>query len=260
MARVAAFLTVNIVASSASAMPVPGSASRWTPSAATREEKASVDAATKKWIDIVTSPGDSSQSVLNLYADDAVFLGSVSEDVRVGPLDIKNYFDYFADIPGLRVKPGSFKSVVQIFGDFAISSGYYEFQYPKDNGKLNTVPARFTFAYRRRGDTWEIVNHHSSKTPEQPEVLKPVAASVPNALRIVVAILKNIVEHPYEAKFRAINLAGIAGKELTSSPDAMSLLHNCGFVEEGTTLVFPASAPIPALSTALQTLQTAVSA
>jgi len=126
--------------------------------------KASVDATTAHWMDVVTAPGDTSDEVSGLYAADAVFWGSVSEGVRVGREAIQDYFDYFANIPGLRVKPGSFQSHVQIMGDFAISSGYYTFQFPNDRGGMNTIPARFTFYYRRTAEGgWEIVNHHSSQ-------------------------------------------------------------------------------------------------
>ena len=46
--------------------------------------KASVDATTAHWMDVVTAPGDTSDEVSGLYAADAVFWGSVSEGVRVG--------------------------------------------------------------------------------------------------------------------------------------------------------------------------------
>jgi len=175
-------------------------------------------------------------------------------------VDIKNYYEYFADIPGLRVRPGSFRSVVQVFGDIAMSSGHYEYQFPREDGKLNSIPVRFTFAYRRGGanGSWEIVNHHGSKLPAQPAAIKPVSSSVPNALRLAVEILKNIIEHPFEAKYRMVNLAGVAGTELVRSHDVMAFLKNCGFKEEGASLVFPATGSLPALVTALQTLQASV--
>ena len=118
-------------------------------------------------------------------ADNDMYTYGFSFDPWKGPIigsgkDIKNYFEYFANIPGLHVKPGSFKSVVQVFGkrrNIAISSGYYEFIKPDGRGGITSIPARFTFAYRKQkyGNKWEIVNHHSSIIPKQPPILQGVS-------------------------------------------------------------------------------------
>ena len=105
------------------------------PTLAKGNEKASLDEATIAWMNTVTTCGDTSEEVAELYSNDAVLWGTVSEDVRFTSKDIKNYFEYFANIPGLTVKPGSFNSVVQVFGkrrNIAISSGYYEFIKPDE--------------------------------------------------------------------------------------------------------------------------------
>lgn len=140
------------------------------------EEKASVDEATIAWMNTVTTYGDTSEQVTKLYSEDSVLWGTVSEDLRYTKKDIKSYFEYFANIPGLTVKPESFKSVVQIFGkrrNIAISSGYYEFLKPDGRGGITSIPARFTFAYRKKkySNQWEIINHHSSIIPKQPRIL-----------------------------------------------------------------------------------------
>ena len=131
----------------------------------------------------VTTYGDTSQQVSELYSDNAVLWGTVSKDLRYTCEDVKNYFEYFANIPGLTVKPGSFKSVVQVFGirrNIAISSGYYEFLKPDGNGGITSIPARFTFAYKKQkyGNKWEIINHHSSIIPKQPNILQGVFKQV----------------------------------------------------------------------------------
>ena len=146
-------------------------------------EKASIDEATIAWMNTVTTYGDTSEQVAELYSNDAVLWGTVSEDIRFTSKDIKNYFEYFANVPGLTVKPGSFKSVVQVFGkrrNIAISSGYYEFVKPDGRGGITSIPARFTFAYRKQkyGNKWEIINHHSSIIPKQPRVLQDVFKEV----------------------------------------------------------------------------------
>ena len=95
------------------------------------KEKKSINAATHEWMKTVCAEGDTSEATTLLYAPDAILWGSMSEDVRVERRDIKSYFEFFAAIPGLRVKSGSFRSVTQAFGDgMAQSTGYYTFQYP----------------------------------------------------------------------------------------------------------------------------------
>lgn len=155
------------------------------PTIARGVEKASIDEATIAWMNTVTTSGDTSSQVTALYSDDAVLWGTVSEDVRFTHKDIQNYFDYFANIPGLTVKNGSFKSVVQILGkrrNIAISSGYYEFIKPDKHGGVTSIPARFTFVYKKKkySNDWEIINHHSSVIPNQPGILEPVCNKIKN--------------------------------------------------------------------------------
>jgi len=150
------------------------------------DDAASVDAATKLWMKTVTSGGanNAPEEVCGLYASDAVLWGTVAEDVRSTPASIRSYFDYFANVPGLSVVDGSYHAVIQVMGvlgDTAVSSGYYTFSYPTDDG-MKIVPARFTFVYRRnpdllatKGTEWEIINHHSSALPNQPDALVSVS-------------------------------------------------------------------------------------
>ena len=63
-----------------------------------------------------------------------------------------------------RLKAETNESIVRIFGDTAVNSGLYTFRYEKD-GKVVNVPARFSFTYRKDGDKWKIVDHHSSVVP-----------------------------------------------------------------------------------------------
>jgi len=145
------------------------------------DDMASVDAATRLWMNTVTSgsAANAPEETSALYAPDAVLWGTVAEDVRSTPASIRSYFDYFANIPNLKVVEGSYHAVIQVMGvlgDTAVSSGYYTFCYPGPDGELKMVPARFTFVYRRnpdstKGTEWEIINHHSSALPKQPEAL-----------------------------------------------------------------------------------------
>ena len=54
----------------------------------------------------------------------------------------------------------------RVYGDIAIVSGAYTFSDVRDGVATNVRPARFTFVFRRDGDRWLIVDHHSSRVPE----------------------------------------------------------------------------------------------
>ena len=143
-------------------------------------DRASVDEATILWIETVTSGLlDAPERVTRLYARDAILWGTVSDEVRTSPIQILKYFEHFARVPGLRLIPESLRSCVQIYGNIALSSGYYSFSCsPKNpNGPPKIICGRYTFVYRRLptpredGLVWEIVNHHSSIIPTPPSDL-----------------------------------------------------------------------------------------
>lgn len=96
------------------------------------------------------------------YAEDAVLLGTLSPIVRQGRKAIGEYFQMFLDQDALEVEVT--QEVAREFDDLSISSGLYTFSLTK-KGETKTVPARFSFVFRRKGSTWEIVEHHSSRLP-----------------------------------------------------------------------------------------------
>ena len=96
-----------------------------------------------------------------LYAPDAILWGTVSKTIRTKPEEILEYFEESSTTrPNLRMFLGEYH--VRLYGDIAINSGYYTSRNPVD-GQEVVVPMRFTFTYRREGDRWVIVNHHSSR-------------------------------------------------------------------------------------------------
>lgn len=101
-----------------------------------------------------------SQVVTNLYAEDAILLPTVSSRVRHNHEEIKDYFDHFLQ---LDPKGTINEHNVRRFGDVAINSGVYTF----DLNTGQSVQARYTYVYEKSQDGWRIVEHHSSKMPEQ---------------------------------------------------------------------------------------------
>ena len=125
---------------------------------------AQVAAATAEWI--ATFNTRDPVRISALYAPDAILWGTVSKTIRTTPEEILEYFkDSSARRPNLRMVLGEYH--VRLYGDIAINSGYYKSRDPVD-GEDVIVPMRFTFTYRKEGDRWMIVNHHSSRFASTP--------------------------------------------------------------------------------------------
>ena len=144
--------------------------------AQTEKAEKEVAETTDTWLDTVTSGSEEVvDEVVSLYAEDGLLWGTVSEQVRDTPAEIRDYFEYFAKLPELSVS--SYKGCVRMYDEnLAINSGYYTFTYDND-GQTKEVPARYSFAYYKDDNNqWEIIEHHSSALPEAPETLETVGA------------------------------------------------------------------------------------
>ena len=97
--------------------------------------------------------------VLPLYAEDAVLLPTLSNRVRHTHAEIRDYFEHFTEKRPTGVLD---ESNIRGFGDLLINSGLYTFTFQDGT----TAHARFTFIYRKTGDRWLIIEHHSSLLPE----------------------------------------------------------------------------------------------
>ena len=99
-------------------------------------------------------------TVTALYADNAVLLPTVSNQVRHNHEEIRDYFVGF-----LRKSPQGVVDEfnVNILSDtHATNSGVYTFTF----GDGSKVSARFSYLYVASDDGWKILQHHSSAMPE----------------------------------------------------------------------------------------------
>ena len=132
-----------------------------------RDEEAvrsEVAAATAEWI--ATFNTRDPVRISALYAPDAILWGTVSKTIRTTAQEILEYFEESSlKRPNLRMFLGEHH--VRLHGDIATSSGYYTSRNPVD-GQEVVIPMRFTFTYRREGQRWMIVNHHSSRFATTP--------------------------------------------------------------------------------------------
>jgi uncharacterized protein (TIGR02246 family) len=99
-------------------------------------------------------------TVTALYADNAVLLPTVSNQVRHNHEEIRDYFVGF-----LQKSPQSVVDEfnVNILSDTHVTnSGVYTFTF----GDGSKVSARFSYLYVASDDGWKILQHHSSAMPE----------------------------------------------------------------------------------------------
>ena len=127
--------------------------------------KEDVAAATSTWAAALGE--DDPDKVLPLYADDAVFWGTLSPTLRSDRAALRDYFvTALKVLPGLKVAFGD--QLIRVYGATAVNTGYYTFSYVRD-GETKSLPARYSFTYVKSGENWLIVDHHSSAMPPPPK-------------------------------------------------------------------------------------------
>ena len=102
-------------------------------------------------------------SAAALYDADAVLWGTTAAAIIATPAGIRQYFERVCSAsPPPTVVWG--EQLIRVYGDTAINSGSYTFSLVLQ-GEARVLPARYSFAYRRRAGEWLIVDHHSSVVP-----------------------------------------------------------------------------------------------
>ena len=131
---------------------------------ATACSKEAVAGAVDRWTTVLAE--NNPDTILALYAKDAVLWGTLSPTVRSDPAALKEYFvGAFKALPKLTVKFGD--QLIRVYGDTAVDTGYYTFSYTKD-GETRSLPARYSFTFVKDGNDCKIVDHHSSAMPSPP--------------------------------------------------------------------------------------------
>ncbi|KAF5830752.1 hypothetical protein DUNSADRAFT_14093 [Dunaliella salina] len=120
------------------------------------------------------------KDVIECFAQDAAVLPTLSDELKTGHDNIRDYFDrsqgkgtsFLARNPVGKIVPG--QRVIKMIGtDVAIDQGLYVFQVDNSTeleaSKRERVKslARFTFLYKKQKDgNWKIANFHSSQQPD----------------------------------------------------------------------------------------------
>ncbi|WOJ92669.1 SgcJ/EcaC family oxidoreductase [Congregibacter variabilis] len=112
----------------------------------------------QRWNDALATGNP--DAVTGLYAEDAILLPTVSNQVRHNHEEIRDYFvNFLAKKPEGVIEEANIRFLAD---GLAINSGVYTFTF----GDQSTVTARFTYLYRKIDGHWKIVEHHSSAMPE----------------------------------------------------------------------------------------------
>lgn len=110
------------------------------------------------WNDAIQT-GDPDK-VTAMYAEDAVLLPTVSNQVRHNPAEIRDYFvSFLAKSPSGEINEANPR---QLTDDLVSNTGVYTFTF----GDGAQVMARYSYLYKCIGGEWKILEHHSSMMPE----------------------------------------------------------------------------------------------
>lgn len=129
---------------------------------ATCPDAAAVEAARQQWASAFNAAD--LRGLLALYDPAAVLWGTTSPVLIDTQEAIAAYFKRtFEAAPAPQVQMG--EAHIRFFGDVALCSGSYTLHLSGPENEHRTLPARFSLAYRRAGEQWLIVDHHSSVSP-----------------------------------------------------------------------------------------------
>lgn len=126
---------------------------------------------TDTWVEAVTRY-KSAHLIASLFSADAILLGTISRTIRTqegqGSYGIKEYFDYFAKLPGSQVVRRE-DNVVHVSEDVLVNNAMVYWAWEGEGAPTETEPlcARMTFVYRfsdELGDV-ELFELHSSALP-----------------------------------------------------------------------------------------------
>lgn len=121
--------------------------------------------ATAAWIDAFNA--HDADRIARLYDPAAVLWGTLSPTIITSASGVRGYFERaFASRPAPKMSLQSAHD--RAWGDTAVVSGTYRLALWQD-GRAQTLPARFSFTYRRANGGWLIVDHHSSLMPTPPD-------------------------------------------------------------------------------------------
>ncbi|AOM01001.1 DUF4440 domain-containing protein [Cobetia sp. cqz5-12] len=128
-----------------------------------RDAEFCINAATRtleRWAIAVTR--GEKETLLSLYAEDAILVPTVADDVRENRQQRQAYFDGFLANEALACELGEYSPRVSRKLGTVVIGGHYTFEYRVADETV-TIPARFLFTFEEILGEWRITGHHSSR-------------------------------------------------------------------------------------------------
>ncbi len=142
---------------------VTTSTSSTTTTSTSAEEEAVADTY-RAWLKAVSQAHGDAAQMLKFYAPDAILVATFSPKLlHNSEGELVGYFKKFTSLPNIQGTTQDLQT--RVYGDWALNTGLYTFTYDTADGDKVSVPARFTYVYRKVGDKWLIEDHHSSVVP-----------------------------------------------------------------------------------------------
>ncbi len=117
--------------------------------------------ATRHWVQVFAQADPDRMAAL--YLPDAVLWGTFATRLIQGRPGIRQYFER-AFAPGVPPRAELGEHLARAYGELAVCTGHYSFTLSLQ-GAPRTLPARFSFTFRKVGAHWLIADHHSSLIP-----------------------------------------------------------------------------------------------
>ena len=103
-------------------------------------------------------------TLVNLHAPDALFMGTGSKTVVTEPDAIRKYFE--GAVLTRRPRAAPISTHVSVLGDEAVLVAGLNNSTGVQDGKPFSNPGRVTFVIAKRGADWKIVHFHRSAMPQ----------------------------------------------------------------------------------------------
>jgi uncharacterized protein (TIGR02246 family) len=110
-------------------------------------------------------------SLVDLYAPDAILIGTTASNLIEGKDAVRNYFSRLEQ-SGDKVSIDTLKVILPL-DDVAYVTGFYTFGGVRQ-GHPSTTKAGFTMVLVKRGSKWLIAHHHSSRRSAPAPAIAPL--------------------------------------------------------------------------------------
>lgn len=135
--------------------------------AITDEKKSAIESVTKAWTEKFNSRDV--EGLCALYDSEAVLWGTLSPTICATPQAVRQYFDKAGTSP-MVLTVAFDEQYIRTCDNTMLDSGSYTFAFIRD-GKQQLLQARFSMTFRKLGNRWLIVDHHSSARPSATQSL-----------------------------------------------------------------------------------------